>query len=134
MAIYLRGGMPIELTAAERRLFWSVMKPGKHEVYYKEPTPQQLRRAKEVSVCWTWVAKAKSLGPYPDGSGSDQVGKEVESMAEADGFIQTNDMVADDGIREIYDTCAKFQPMTADEFFWKMVGPAQDRLQQLQAA
>jgi hypothetical protein len=135
MAIYLRYGMPIELTAAERRLFWRIeKKSGNVDILYREPTSKQLRNAEEVAMNWTWFAKAKCMGKYPDGSGRENIGDEIEGMAEADGFIHTNDMIADDGIREIYDACAKFQPMTADELFENIVGPALDRLAQLQPA
>lgn len=133
MAIYLRGGMPIEITAAERRKFWTVRTPGNLYTYFQPPTPQQLRRADEVRLNWTWFAKAKCLGPYPDGSGSDEIGGDVDSMAEADGFIHTNDMVADDGIREIYDACKVFQPMTPEQFS-EWLAPEQELTMKLQPA
>jgi hypothetical protein len=107
MAIYTRLGAPVQIVAAERRQRWWMMKPGRSEVFDKEPTARQLRGAKKVDKFDIWWIKAKQIGAYPDGTGTEGIGKFLHAPEDKTkrGFLDETFFRADDGIREIHDEC-----------------------------
>lgn len=63
-----------------------------------------------------YLVKAIQKTAYPDGSGKDRIGKSAFSEdCKSEGFASSKDFVADDGIREIYDTCAKAPDLSPTE-------------------
>lgn len=107
MAIYTRLGAPVQIVDAELRRRWWCMKRGRTEVFDTKPTEHQLKGAKEVEEFYIWWIKAKQIGPYPDGSGSDGIGRFLSAPEDKTerGFLDETFFRADDGIREIHAAC-----------------------------
>jgi hypothetical protein len=77
MTIYTRAGGPVEIVKAYKK--WS------HRGCY--------------------LLQVKLTAPYPDGSGAAEVGKIMWAGERLhQGWLSSNDFVADNGIREIFDT------------------------------
>lgn len=106
MAIYMRGGAPVEIVAAEERTRWMVARPGRRDAFDTRPTAKQIGKG-ELEQFQIWWVRIKYTGPYPDGSGKDQVGTTEPRFREA------FDLVADDGIREIFDRCRDLAKIAA---------------------
>jgi hypothetical protein len=106
MAIYTLGGAPVQIVAAEQRRRWWAMFNGRSKVWDKQPTPNQLKGAKEVEEFDIWWVKARQVGAYPDGSGAANIGQLVSSCERKhDGWIPFTEFRANDGIAEIIAEC-----------------------------
>ena len=103
MAIYTSHGAPVQIEEAEMQRRWWAMFNGRSRTFDKKPTASQLRGAKETSEFDIWWIKARQIGPYPDGSGKENVGKMLDFGQ--DGWIEENEFRADEGIREIHAAC-----------------------------
>jgi hypothetical protein len=111
MTIYTRLGAPIEITEAEVRRRWWVMKRGRSEIFDKKPTDAQLRGAKETNEFDIWWIKAKQTGAYPDGSGAHLIGQFLNAPEDVTkrGFLDETFFRADDGLAEIRAACEAAQ-------------------------
>jgi hypothetical protein len=109
MAIYTRLGAPVRIVAAERRTRWWIMKRGRSYVLDREPTATQRKGAKEESRFAIWWIKAEQIGAYPDGTGTEGIGKFLHAPEDKTrrGYLDETFFRADDGIREIYAECRK---------------------------
>lgn len=98
MAIYSRNGAPVEIVTAREVPVWVVRKPGRIDWEYAEPKP---RRGHKVELIHVTHVTAKQVGPYPDGSGVKSIGEMIRDGEE----FPESDLRADDGAREIGETC-----------------------------
>lgn len=103
MAIYTRMGAPVRIVEAEQRRRWWIHYGNRTKIFDKPPTAAQRNRAKDESEFDIWWIKAVIVGAYPDGSGADRIGK-LHSYG-GDGWLDENEFVADDGIRELHREC-----------------------------
>lgn len=109
MAIYTRLGAPVRFDQAKKRKRWWVRFAGRSETFDEMPTATQCRGAKEKYAFDIWWITATQIGPYPDGSGTEHIGKPY-----LDGrWLDENEFRADDGIREIHAECEAVRIKTA---------------------